>query len=66
MAEEALAEKGKLPLVFSGGVMANSVLRGTLAQRFDCAFATPELSSDNAAGVALIGSLLYQRERGKG
>ncbi len=66
MAEEALAEKGELPLVFSGGVMANSILREALTKRFHCVFATPELSSDNAAGVALIGSLLYQREGGKG
>ena len=64
MAEDALAGRGELPLVFSGGVMSNSILRETLARRFRCVFATPELSADNAAGVALIGGLLYQRERG--
>lgn len=62
MAEDALAE-GELPLVFSGGVMSNSILRERLSERFCCSFATPEFSADNAAGVALIGSLLYHRAK---
>lgn len=62
MAEDAL-EEGELPLVFSGGVMSNSILRQALSRRFHCSFATPELSADNAVGVALIGSVLYHRER---
>ncbi len=52
MAEEALAESPGLPLVFSGGVMSNSILREDLSRRFRCAFASPEFSADNAAGVA--------------
>ncbi len=66
MAAEALEEQGDLPLVFSGGVMSNSILREDLSRRFRCAFASPELSADNAAGVALIGSLLYARKKGEG
>ncbi len=66
MAEEALRESGELPLVFSGGVMSNSILRAELAQRFSCSFASPEFSADNAAGVAILGSILWSRERGEG
>ena len=62
MAREAVEERGELPLVFSGGVMSNSILRGELTRQFDCAFASPELSADNAAGVALLGSLLYDKK----
>ena len=65
MAEEALAEEGPLPLVFSGGVMANSILREELSRSFSCSFAAPEFSADNAAGAALIGSVLLSRERGE-
>ena len=66
MAEEALAENGDLPLVFSGGVMSNSILKEHLSRRFSCSFGTPEFSADNAAGTAILGSLLWRRERGEG
>ena len=56
---------GRPPLVFSGGVMANSILREELSRRFSCSFAAPEFSADNAAGAALIGSVLLSRERGE-
>ena len=63
MAEEALAESPGLPLVFSGGVMSNSILRQELEGRFACSFASPEFSADNAAGTAIIGSILHHRGR---
>ena len=65
MAEDAVAEAGEQPIVFSGGVMSNGLLREALSQRFDrCYFGDREFSSDNAAGVAVLCGLLYQRERG--
>lgn len=63
MAEDALGEEPGLPLVFSGGVMSNSILRQELSRRFSCSFAAPEFSADNAAGTAIIGSILYRRGR---
>lgn len=64
MAEDALAEDGERPLVFSGGVMSNRYLQEVLSRRFDCWFGGTEFSADNAAGVAILGSVLYRRERG--
>lgn len=58
MADAVLRTRGeRLPLVFAGGVMSNSILRGELAERFGAVFAAPGFSSDNAAGVAVLGSL---------
>ena len=54
MAQYALSKRGELPLVFSGGVMANTLLRETLSARFESVFASPEFAGDNAAGVAYL------------
>jgi N6-L-threonylcarbamoyladenine synthase len=54
MADYALQKAGSLPLVFSGGVTANTLLRATLGARFDCVFASPELACDNAVGTAYL------------
>lgn len=51
----ALRERfGPLPLLFAGGVMANTLLREKLSQKYGGAFAPPELSADNACGIALL------------
>ena len=42
-----------LPLVFSGGVASNSMLRAVLAET-NAVFADPQYSRDNALGVAII------------
>ena len=54
MADFALRKSGDLPLVFSGGVTSNTLLRQTLGTRFDCVFASKELSCDNAVGTAYL------------
>ena len=43
-----------VPLLYAGGVMANSLLRSALSQRFGGVFAPPDLSADNAAGLAVL------------
>lgn len=45
-------EYGKSPFVFAGGVMSNTIVRSILANGYDRSFAEPELSRDNAVGVA--------------
>lgn len=42
-----------LPVVFSGGVASNSMLRQRLTE-FDAVFAEPAFSTDNAMGVAIL------------
>ena len=42
----------KLPVIFAGGVMSCSLIREELTSIFDCGFAEPKLSSDNAVGIA--------------
>ena len=42
-----------LPVVFSGGVASNSMLRSLTAQ-FDPVFSQPQYSTDNAMGVAVL------------
>ena len=51
---------GSYPVVFSGGVMSNSIIQSHFKNRksqFDSYFAEPALSSDNAAGVALLAKI---------
>lgn len=62
MADFALETNGRLPLVFSGGVMSNSIIRRRLTAKFDACFAEPAFSSDNAAGVAVLANI---RHRGR-
>ncbi len=58
MADAVLGRLGEpLPFVFAGGVMSNSILRGEMGQRYNAVFAAPGFSSDNAAGVAVLGAL---------
>lgn len=54
MADSAADRYGALPLVFSGGVMANSLLRETLRAQYESVFASPDFAGDNAAGIAYL------------
>ncbi len=56
MSNKARVEFGNLPIVFSGGVMSNSIIKQNLLSRLgDIYFAEPEFSTDNAAGISLLG-----------
>ena len=57
MADALLEEHPGKHLVFSGGVMSNGIIRKDFEARYDCSFAAPEFSADNAAGVAVLASL---------
>ena len=43
-----------LPLVYSGGVMSNKRIKEYFKEKYGAYFASPEFSSDNAAGTALL------------
>ena len=59
MTDALLTEYGDLPLVFSGGVTGNTLLKERFTGRYGAVFAARGLASDNAAGLAYLGSL-YQ------
>lgn len=50
---EALMRYPALPVIFSGGVASNSMLRARCGE-FDAVFAAPEFSTDNALGIAVL------------
>ena len=54
LGEYYLEVYGPMPLLFSGGVMSNTMIRAMLEDRFDAAFAEPRLSADNAVGFAAL------------
>ncbi len=42
-------------IIYAGGVMSNSIIQGNIKAKFsNVYFATPEYSSDNASGIALL------------
>jgi len=60
---KALLEKyGNLPLVYAGGVMSNSIISKSFTEKFGGRFAKPEFSSDNAAGISILSSIVEKRK----
>lgn len=57
MLDKVIEQYGEMPIVFSGGVSSNSLLRKTIKEKYDAYFALPEFSLDNAAGVAIYAYL---------
>ena len=53
---------GKSPFVFAGGVMCNTIIRKYLEERFNASFAEPQMSADNAVGIAALTSRRYKME----
>ena len=52
--DNARKQFGDLPVIMSGGVMSNTLIKQMLTQKADVYFATPEFSADNAAGIAIL------------
>ncbi len=47
-------------IIYAGGVMSNSIIQNNLKSKFkDVYFATPEYSTDNASGIALLTRMKY-------
>lgn len=57
MLDGIINEYGKMPVLFSGGVSSNSMIRNTIKSKYGAYFAEPEFSLDNAAGVAIYAKL---------
>ena len=54
MTDRLLEKYGNLPLLYAGGVMSDSIINKTFTQKYNAIFATPEFSTDNAAGIAYL------------
>ena len=61
LVNDIFTKYGELPLVFAGGVMSNSIIREIITSRFTSFFAEPEFSCDNAAGIAVLTKLNYEK-----
>jgi N6-L-threonylcarbamoyladenine synthase len=59
---EAKKRYGDLPVVFTGGVSSNRLLRRVM-EPLGGLFGPPEYSTDNAMGIAVL-SLLTEKEHG--
>lgn len=57
MLDNVFSEYPIMPIVFSGGVSSNSILRNTVKSKYNAFFANPQFSCDNALGVAVYGYL---------
>ncbi len=62
--ENALKVYPEAPVVFSGGVASNSLLREKTKQ-FDPIFAEPQFSTDNAMGTAILAYRAMEEQYGK-
>jgi N6-L-threonylcarbamoyladenine synthase len=52
-----------IPIIYAGGVMSNKRIGKRLCERSNTFFASPEFSSDNAAGVALLCRRAYLKDK---
>ncbi len=59
---ELILKYGNLPIVFSGGVMSNTIIRNSLENKYNAYFAEPYYSSDNACGIAILASICDKRK----
>lgn len=61
MTAELIKQYGNIPFVFAGGVMSNTYIRKHITEKYGAFFASPELSSDNAVGIAVMTSILAEK-----
>ena len=54
MTEQIRESEPNLPVVYSGGVMSNRIIRERITEKYGGFFAEPQFSSDNAAGIAVL------------
>lgn len=59
MTAALLETYGDMPLLYAGGVMSNGIIKDKITERFGGFFAPPEYSRDNAAGTAILASIVH-------
>ncbi|MDD5923822.1 MAG: peptidase M22 [Clostridia bacterium] len=58
--EKILEQYPSLPIIYSGGVMSNSIIRKYFTNKYNAFFAEPCFSSDNAAGIAVLTQISHK------
>lgn len=61
--KDAMKQYPGLPVVFSGGVASNTMLRD-MAADLNAIFAQPQFSTDNAMGIAILAHRQWEAEHG--
>lgn len=59
---ELIDKYGYLPIVFSGGVMSNTIIRNEMQKKYNSYFAEPQFSEDNACGIAVLTSIIDKKD----
>lgn len=62
MSDAYISKFGETPILYAGGVMRNSIIRNKLSEKFDACFAEPDMSSDNAVGIAALARAAYLKK----
>jgi N6-L-threonylcarbamoyladenine synthase len=57
MLELIMQEYGNMPVLFSGGVSSNSMIKKTISEKYGAYFADSEFACDNAVGIAIYAYL---------
>lgn len=58
-----LTEKyGNMPVVFSGGVSSNSLMREYFTSKYGAVFTKPIYAADNAVGISYLTYLMYNKD----
>ena len=57
MTQRIIDNYGNLPIMFVGGVMSNTLIRKQITKKYNAYFAKPDLSCDNACGIAIYAYL---------
>ena len=62
LTENIRSKYKNIKIVYAGGVMSNKIIQSSLSDRFDNVFfASPEFSTDNACGVALLAYKKFEK-----
>lgn len=54
MTDNLLQKHGKMPLLYAGGVMSNTIIKNSFEEKYNAVFAPPKYSTDNSAGIAYL------------
>ena len=62
MSDAYIEKFGKTHFVYAGGVMSNSIIKKMLKEKFECSFAEPAMSADNAVGIAYLAKRAHENK----